>query len=220
MSWSAVMLLIVGLFAGFKCLGFSKGRENLKFLGLTVAAFLFALTQFSIWLDSVVDGSNTFYASQIVEWGHILLLSFVLSSLAIFIRQSKPVFAQFPLIYAGLPFLIVISYFLVKDTYALKEWLISIYQGGAILVGLLMYSVYSYRDQRHWVILAGMVLFTGVYVVYWYVPEVQQFNEWIWKSLLAVSIITLVYGYEYAAQRASIKDSDSQINGEATDLIE
>ena len=219
MSWSALMLLFVALYAGFKCLGIGREQENLKFLGLTMASFLFALTETSILIDSLIEGSNSLYANQIVEWTHILILSFVLSSLAIFIRQSKPVFAQFPLVYAGLPFLIVISYFLVKDTYALKEWLMSIYQGGAILVGLLMYSVYTYREQRHWIILAGMILFTITFITYWYVPNVQQTYAWIWEALLGCSTLTVVYGYDYALKQGAVKENDYQGHPSESDVL-
>ncbi len=198
MSWSAFLLFSVGIYTGIKFLSYTRNYESLKFLGLTLAAFIFSLMEFGQLLDSFSpESAFGFYADFVFEWGHILALSFVLSSLAIFIRQSKPVFAQFPLIYAGLPFLIVFSYFLVSDTYALKDWLLSIYQGGAILVALLMYSVYTYRNRHYGMVLGGVILFLVTFLMFWYIPVLKNSYEWVWKSTLAISMIVTVYGYEY-----------------------
>lgn len=203
MKWAAFLLTLVGFYAGVKCLGFTKRNDSLKFLGLTLATFLFALTQLSIVVESWLDTYNlTLYPAVIVEWGHVLSLSFVLSAMAIFIRQSKPVFAQFPIFYAALPLLIVFSYFLVKDTYALKEWLISLYQGGAILVALLMYSVYAYRERKYAIILVGTLFFLFTFLLFWFVPGIRENYSWLWKLIFSVSIIITIYGYDYVQQRS------------------
>lgn len=202
MEWDALLLSLIAFFCGFKCYSYTDGNDRLKFLGISIAAFVFAMTQFSVVLDGWLDPFGlTLYSDIAVEWGHIISLAFVLSALAIFIRQSKPVFAQFPLVYAALPLFIVISYVLVANTYALKEWLLSIYQAGAILVALLMYSVYTYREQRYVYILGGIILFLFTFLMYWYVPGVSDNVAWLWKSFLGLSFLFTLYGYEYAMKK-------------------
>ena len=199
MQWGALLLCFAALYAGFKFTGYTKENESLKFLGFSIASFVLALTQISVLIDGWLDYYDlTLYSPVIVEWGHIIALAFVLSALAVFIRQSKPVFAQFPLVYAALPLLIIFSYILVQNTYALKEWLLSIYQAGAILVALLMYSVYTYKEQRYMYILSGVVLFLFTFLVFWYVPGVQEDTPWIWQLFFLGSLLLLVYGYDYA----------------------
>lgn len=198
MEWSSFILFLVSLFAGFRCYKLSKNDIRLKFLGLTIALFVLALTQLSLLIEQfAATYDTTIYAETIVEWGHVIILAFVLSSLTIFIRHSKPVFAQFPRIYAILPFFIVLSYFLVSDTYAIKDWLLIIYQAGAMLVALLMYSVYTYRNADFKFILSGIIIFFITFVLFWYIPVINESFAWIWKSLLAAGIITIIYGYEY-----------------------
>ncbi|WP_176466263.1 hypothetical protein [Aliifodinibius salipaludis] len=158
---------------------------------------IFTVMQFSVLLNHLMADPNVTVASEfIVEWGHITSLAFVLSSLAIFIRESKPVFAQFPMIYTALPLLIVISYLLVQDTYAIKTWLLIIYQGGAITVAFLMYSIYTYRRPKYAFILAGVIIFLISYILFWSISEVQGSYQWIWKLLVGAAMIISIFGYE------------------------
>jgi hypothetical protein len=197
MLWVTFILICISGYVAAKFFGLTNKLGRLKFLGLTIASAIFTVMQLSVFLDHLIaDPSVTAAAQFIVEWGHITSLAFVLSSLAIFIRESKPVFAQFPMIYTALPLLIVISYVLVQDTVAIKTWLLAIYQGGAITVGLLMYSVYTYRRTDYAFILGGMVIFLISYVLFWSISEVQDSYQWMWKLLVGVAMIISIYGYE------------------------
>jgi hypothetical protein len=199
MSWATFLLMLISGYVAMKLLGLSNRRGRLKFLGLTIAATLLTIMQASTFLNSILN--NTALANVttfIVEWGHIVFLALVLSSLAVFIRESKPVFAQFPMLYTALPLLIVFSYILVYDTYALKNWLIAIYQGGAILVSLLMYSVYTYHRKSYAMVLAGVGLFVISYLLFWYVPGFNEAYHWVWKLLVGSAMLVTVLGYEQA----------------------
>lgn len=209
MEWGALLLLVVSIYAGWKAYGLSQEREGLKFEGLAITCLVFGLIQLVIIIDGILSSYEmTLYSGIVLEWGHIICLALVLSSLAIFIRESKPVFAQFPMIYTALPLLIVLSYFLVVDTYAIKDWLISIYQGGAILVALLMYSVYTYRNHEYAPVLAGTGMFLLTFLLYWYLPIVSEVKSWLWKVLFSFSILLTVYGYEKAHKALHIESQN------------
>ncbi|WP_138429644.1 hypothetical protein [Fodinibius saliphilus] len=193
-----LLVLVVG-YVVVKLIGLTQSRGRIKFLGLTIAAVIFFIMQLTALTNFFIADaffSNT--AAFIFEWGHIICLAFVLSSLAVFIRESKPAFAQFPMLYTGLPLLIVLSYLLVKDTYALKNWLITIYQGGAITVSILMYSVYTYRRKQYAIILSGSIILLFSYLLYWFVPAVNGPYTWLWELFLAAGLLTTVLGYEHA----------------------
>ena len=199
MPWATFLLLLVSGYVTVKLVSLTRTSERLKYLGLTIASAIFLVMQGTVFVD-LLSGDNglTEISAFIVEWGHVSSLAFVLSSLAVFIRESKPVFAQFPMLYTALPLLIVLSYILVKDTYAIKTWLVAIYQGGAITVALLMYGVYAYRRASYVVILSGVCIFLLSHILFWYVPGVQQYYPWIWKLLLAMGMIITILGYEKA----------------------
>ncbi|GAA5520716.1 hypothetical protein LQ318_03200 [Aliifodinibius salicampi] len=193
--WVDILLIFIGIYASFELIKFARGRGRLKFLGLTIAAGIFAFLEFVVVLNSLFT-SSTFaaIASFIIEWGHLFCLAFILSSMAIFIRESKPVFAQFPMAYTALPLFIVISYFFVLDNIVLKEWLFFLYQAGALIIALMMYGVYTYRLNKYIYILAGVVLFLISFITYWSFSGGAS----SWKYIISVAILTTVFGYKYA----------------------
>ena len=202
MVWDAVLLGCVGSYATYKTTDFARRFESLEYWGYSLAALFFALGQGSFVLDAILNSYNlTIRSGQVMEWAAIISISFLLSGLAVLIRQSKPVFARFPLVYAGMPLLLIITYWLVKDTLAIKEWLMSIYQGGALLVGLLMYGVHSYRANRFKYLFGSIVLFLITFVLYWFVPGMKNNYTWIWELLLGGSIVASVYGLEFSLSK-------------------
>lgn len=197
MIWATLLLFIISGYVAGKLFLLANKRGRLKYIGLTISTALLTIMQLTIFIDFLSTSSDITAAMDfIVEWGHVTSLAFVLSSLAIFIRESKPVFAQFPISYTALPLLIIISYLLVEDTYALKTWLITIYQGGAILVALLMYSVYTYRKNEYFMILAGVILFLMSYVLFWNLSGSMENYLWTWKILVGIAMVISLYGYE------------------------
>jgi hypothetical protein len=202
MIWATLLLVFISGYVAIKLFSLTNKRGRLKYLGLTIASAIFTVMQLSVFLDFLMaDPSVTAATEFIVEWGHITSLAFILSSLAIFIRESKPVFAQFPMVYTALPLLIVISYLLVQDTYALKTWLLVIYQGGAIIVALLMYSVYTYRRREYELILGGVVIFLIAYILYWSVSAIQETYAWVWKLSVGSAMLLSIFGYEQTEQK-------------------
>jgi hypothetical protein len=205
MIWATLLLIFISGYVAAKFFTLTNKRGRLKFLGLTVASIIFMIMQLSVLMDYLMTGPNVTTAAEfIVEWGHITSLAFVLSSLAIFIRESKPVFAQFPMIYTALPLLIIISYLLVQDTYAIKTWLLAIYQGGAIIIALLMYAVYTYRRTEYALILGGVIVFLICYILFWTISEIQDSYQWIWKLLVGVAMITSILGYEQTEKETAV----------------
>ena len=199
MVWATFLLALASAYVATKLIGLTNNRARLKFLGLTIATSILTIMQLGLLINNFVENTTVEIVTQFIqEWGHVVSLAFVLSSLAVFIRESKPVFAQLPLLYTAFPLLIVISYILVHDTYALKRWLIAIYQGGAILVSLLMYSVYTYRRKEYTMVLLGVVLFLLSYGLFWYVPGISSAYQWVWKLLVGTAMVVTVLGYEQA----------------------
>lgn len=206
MTWATFFLFLISGYVAGKLFVLTNSRGRLKFLGLTIAAGILAIMQIGIFIDMMADNANLSAAVEFInEWGHITSLAFVLSSLAIFIRESKPVFAQFPFFYTALPLLILISYFFVQDTYALKNWLTAIYQGGAIIVSILMYSVYTYRKIEYGLILTGIGVFFLTFLLFWFIPAMQNSYAWIWKLMVGIAMVVTVVGYEKTEKQVMAK---------------
>ncbi len=200
MSWPSLLLFVTGTYATAKLYQFSRLTGRYKFWGLLGGAFLFTVVEGALLMGPLIPET---VLNGILEWGQVAILTLILCALALFVRESKPVFARFPLVYSMLPLLVLPSYYLVRDTYVLKEWLLSIYQGGALMMAALMYSVYGFRREGYGPVLAAVVLFGLTFAGYWFVPGVAGDYSWSWKIGLAASIVTLIWGYEQLSSRAS-----------------
>lgn len=199
MPWADYLLTVVSGYAAYELIKFARGRGRLKFLGLTIAACIFTFMEVTAVIGSFFSTTAvTTVVGFIFEWGHLICLAFILSSLAVFVRESKPVFVRFPLVYTALPLFIIISYFFVLESTLLRRWLFFLYQGGALAVGLLMYGLYTYRLKKYVFIFSGVLLLFITYIIYWSAPTLSESMPWIWKISLSAGILTAIYGYQTA----------------------
>ena len=193
MQWGFLLLALVGCFATVVSLRIHKKTRRLKFLGLFWAALLFVAVSVAIILQPIISNNFiSFLLAQLSEWGHIYSLALILSSLLLFVRESKPEFSRFPVSYVIFPILIVFSYLLVYNTVVLKKWLISIYQGGAVVVSMLIYGIYSYREQIYQRTFVGSVLLFFSYLAFYLLPDSYKI---IWQLFLVAGIAIVFAGY-------------------------
>ncbi|MFH5832418.1 hypothetical protein ACG2F4_08350 [Halalkalibaculum sp. DA3122] len=194
MDWDAFLLLVVGLYAAVKTSQLAYRTQNFKHLSYASAILFFSMGQGGILLNTILSGYDmTIEMPLFIEFTSVIAVSLALCGLAVFIRESKPVFAQFPLIYAAVPLLLILSYWFVRDSFAIKAWLLSIYEGGALLVALMMYGTRSYRSAEivHFkYMLAATLLFLVTYILYWFVPGMSSDYSWVWQLVLGAGVMT------------------------------
>lgn len=187
------LLAAAGCFALSISFYLYRQTERFKFQGLFWASGFFILVNVGHILQPVLEGSAaSFIIAQAIEWGEVYSISFVLSALMLFIRRSKPEFSRFPLFYATMPFIIVLSYLLVYNTVVLKDWLLHIYQGGAAVVAILMYGIYNHQESVYRTVFIGAILFAITFFTYLLLPTGYAI---IWQLLLFTSIGTVFSGY-------------------------
>lgn len=202
MPWADFLLALTGGYAAYEFTKFAKGREGLKFLALASAACFFIFIEIAIIIGSFFTSSAVVTVIDfIVEWGQIISLSFILSSLVLLIRETRPSYEQFPLLYGALPFLIIISYFFALESELIRRWLFFIYQGGALVVGLLMYGSKVYQQKRYKMVLIGISGLFLAYLMYWTIPILRNNYPTSWKLVLLAGIVTTAYGYKSAVKK-------------------
>lgn len=198
MPFLNTFLVIISGYVALNLFKLSRGLKKSHFSLLASATSIFLLIYLLLGINEAVTSSLfNQITEQVVEWGHIIILTLILSSLSIFIRESKPIFARFSKYYAVLPVIIIFSYFLVKDTYALKDWLLFIYQGGALFISFLIYSVLAYQQRKYFGVLAGITMIFLSYVIFWFLPGVNELYSWIWKIILSGGMVLIVLGHQY-----------------------
>jgi len=202
-QWYYLITGLVLLYSTIQ-LGISAFREQQLMHSSLAGAALFWTIDFGlrsfgpmlaeIWPQSTVE--------IIFAWAEIVAVALVLCYLALLIRDSKPVFARFPFAFTALPLLIIITFPLVQNTIVLKDWVIGLYEGGALLIGLLVFGVKTSKDERFTLLTAGLLIFLGCFLAVWLVPKTAVIYDMLWKGLLIFGIGLTIHGYQYAEKHA------------------
>ena len=139
------------------------------------------------------------------EWGDLIAITAILCGLFIEIRESKPVFARFPMYLTFLPFLTLIFYPLVIESEAIKGLLQLIYQGGAILVAILVISINQLLHKQRGLLLAACLIMLGAYISYWFMAELTVFPiKEAGKIIFVFGIIIAVIGFRKVSESQQI----------------
>lgn len=71
----------------------------------------------------------------------------------------------------------------------------AIYEGGSLLVALMMHITLRRKDKNNDTILIGLGILLIVYIIYWYLSGSVQQYIWIRQILFAIAILFIVSGY-------------------------
>lgn len=125
--------------------------------------------------------------SYVRGWGDIVAITFVQCGLFVMIRNSKPVFARFPIYLTALPLITLLFYPIVSDVQVVTNLLKMTYQGGAILVGLLVIAINHYLHKQREVLLISCFMFLAAYILFW--------TEYENSTLALVSSVLMSFGF-------------------------
>lgn len=182
--WSEILLIICSLFS-IVILLFYSGKNYLH-----LRCFL------SVSLISVIVSiSTSFFISEfdteINEWTKVTGISFALVVIAILIREMKPTYVRYPVIFSYVPLAILAVYPFISDADILKDLLNQLLQGGAIVVSLLLYLSLKDKLEKHYLFLTGMLLFATAFGFYWFSGEIGSEMIWTWQTPMAAGIILI-----------------------------
>lgn len=200
---TGVILSVLLLYATFRF-----GMLYKEFKSQKVLMFAFSLLAYSIsslyWVINFTELSlnDKLLIDNILDWIQVVGVSFLLCGLAIENWEDRPAVARFPYVLVYAPILLIITYAFVFDTLFLKEVIIAIYEGGAILIALLLFGLLAAKNTDYLYVLVGLILMLLAFVVYLFPSEVIESNEWIWKLIVIISVYTLQKGYRFATSRA------------------
>lgn len=214
-DWSGFLLFLIAVYACIEFVIMARQLNSLMHTAFAVSLLAVALAAISPNLDYWLSFANlTIHPEVVVEWMRVVAVSFMLCGLAVLIRNAKPVFARFPLSFTALPLLIVLTYPLARNTLVLKEWLIGIYEGGGLLIALMMYGALSANAKKYLPILGAAGLFLLVFVLYWFIPGLHPQYAWVWKLVLDAGIIVLVYGNKEITEKHELRKTREEAKAE------
>jgi hypothetical protein len=216
-SWNYVPLLLASLISTYWLYQLSyENRDGMyALLGTAVLAMVFYSCS-ELILFGLKSAGLSVSLGIVQEWTRVIGVSFTLSAMGMLIRNSKPAFARFPRIFTAIPMLIILSYPFAMDTLVLKDWLMGIYESGALLIAILMYAVLTTYEYRFFAVIPGIIVLAGAFISYWLVPVAEQWPMWLWSSWLSVGILSISYGYRYLDSEGLKPYKSSGLTGQTT----
>lgn len=194
-KWFYLLYLIVGIPVTIYLFYLAKKVQSLSITMFGSALFSFLLGI----LFNLVDSKGI---SNTKEWGDLIAITLILCGLFVRIRESKPIFARFPLYLTFLPIVILFFYPFVADSNVVKILLKMILQGGALLTSLLLVTINQYIYRNRLVLLISIFLFLISYTFIWIVELDDSFISIIvGKIVFVLGIILFSIGLRNSTKK-------------------
>lgn len=140
-----------------------------------------------------------------MNWGKLISITFYISGLLVLIRESKPLFARFPLYLTALPFISFLFFPLIIDSIVIKDLVNGIYQGGALIVTILVFTVNKakLKDRRFYI--TGLALVSIAFILYWLIFN-REMEDKIWISEILFSTGILLVLFRFIQSKQTLTD--------------
>lgn len=200
-NWISILYLVSGSMSLLIMI-----RTAIKNKSLSSSYFSLALLSFMIGVSlGYVDKIETEIAR---EWGDLISITLVLCGLFVKTRNSKPVFARFPLYMTLLPIIGILFYPMVNDAQVVKDLLQITYQSGAIVVGGLVIGINHLMYKQRGVLLIACFVFLAAFVLKWVeLPVTKDIAQTSAELLLVVGMLLSAFGFKKISNNKPIQHS-------------
>jgi len=193
--WAMIGLASISIYAVYSFYRVMRMRRSLEHILFFCTTLLFMLTLIVKVVVALPQWPLSVDAGYVTDTFQTLTIACLLSALAVVVRESKPIVTRFPLALSFIPFLLVPSHLIVSHTFVLKELLFGIYEGGAIVVGLLIYALNATNDKRYLNIVLGIVVFAIALLLEALTIPIMV-SVWIIWGLFAIAVILISKSYK------------------------
>lgn len=173
-------------------------RHHFKLFG--AALLLYVLSKINlIYLDGLASLSDQVLFETIYEWIRISAVSLLLCAFGLMVRNSKPKISRAPGVLVFLPLLLIAAHPFVIDTLVVKDVLMQMYHGAAIIIGFLMFWIESKKNQGYiWLFFVNIIVL-GAFLL--------QIFEFHWNPFYSSGVYLLV-ALSYLIASSAIKRID------------
>ncbi|MDG5766495.1 hypothetical protein QA596_03370 [Balneolales bacterium ANBcel1] len=196
-GFSGLILFITSFYATIQFFKFFSESRRIFHCCLAISCIFVGIISISGFLEEFFPILD---ASFIDDWSTVFAVSFLLSAAAALVRDFKPVMTRFPRSFTLLPLLLILFYPLVVEMPVLKNWIISLYQAGALIIGLLIYSYRTSVNAVFAYMLVGLLFFLITYVLFHLPDRFFVLPEYGWALFTATGILVITVGYQQVYQ--------------------
>ena len=162
----------------------------------TLLELYFSLSALFISIPYFFDLFQTELPIDLFQWGKLISVTFYISGLLVLIRESKPIFARFPVYLTALPFVSFFFFPLIIDSIVIKDLINAIYQGGALAVTVLVFTINQAKKPRRRYYIIGLSSIGISYLAYWLLfNRTEPELIWISEILLSLGILFMTYRF-------------------------
>lgn len=183
LSWLSTLNILVLVFSIYQISTILTNKRTV-YTVLISLALIFYLTANIVFL---IDRDLKF----VIRFINLTSLICVLSALFSLIRESKPIFARFPTVLSYLPFVTLLFIPLILDQTVIYNLLAATFQGGSILVALMIFGLNHLNNKRYKLHISGSALLLIAFVLFWFNP-LAPLQEIVISELLIISGILFV----------------------------
>lgn len=192
-----VLFSLTLVFSAYKLIKLYLQSKITHYIFWAVAVIIYQGVFWAAYVDPLIEQSGFIFNHLLmIQWTSVSGIAFILSGLAFLIYNSKPPFARFPLILCFIPLFIIPAYYFALHTIILKEWIMILYESGAIFIGFMMYLALLKKSVNHVIALLGVLMIGSGYALYRFSSINLAEADWIWKSMLIFGTFILIHGFE------------------------
>ncbi len=185
-SWLSLLNVLVLLFSLYQLATVIAVKRS-SFLILLSSALLTYLTSNIIYLidDALIVAIRFLNTASLVC---------ILSALFNLIRESKPIFARFPTILGYLPLVILLFIPLVLDQPVIYNLILGTFQGGALIVSILIFSINQKNQNNYLLLIIGTIVCLIAFILFWMVPLTELQITVVTELLLITGVLLISLG--------------------------
>ncbi len=185
-SWLSLLNVLVLLFSLYHLITVITIKKS-SFLILLSSALLTYLISNVVYLidDSLIIAIRFLNTASLVC---------ILSALFNLIRESKPIFARFPAILGYLPFVILLFIPLVLDQSVIYNLILGTFQGGALLVSILIFSINQKNQKNYLLLIIGTFVCLISFIFFWMIPLTDDQITVVTELLLITGVLIISLG--------------------------
>lgn len=182
-DWKPILDLIIGIPSLLVLIGIAYKDRRPSIILFSLSLFIFLI---GVGVPFFLNNEE---GDKLHSIGDLISITTVLSALLIKTRNSKPKFARFPLYLAFLPCIGLFFFPLIQNEKIIIDMLNIIYQGGAILVGILVASMNNYLYKNRFLLVLGSFFFLISYLFSWPLTTLESVT-----ALNSVSALFFIAG--------------------------
>ncbi len=183
LSWLSTLNILVLVFSIYQISTILTTKRTV-YTVLISLALIFYLTSNIVFL---IDRDLKY----VIRFINLTSLICILSALFSLIRESKPIFARFPTVLSYLPFVTLLFIPLILEQTVIYNLLAATFQGGSILVALMIFVLNHVNSKKYKLHISGSALLLIAFAFFWFNP-LTPLQEIVISELLIITGILLI----------------------------